>query len=428
MATDAIAKYLSRHAESATADLAAVSGAWSHAVVIPCAAEGPAFFQTLQSLEKAADSCGARPLVVVVINGRLDAPEHVHQANVALDDALSQRATAESAAHDGLRTLVVGALTLLVCARHREGARFPADQGVGLARKLGCDLALALWAAGRIDDPWLRTTDADAEVPSDYFAGPAISDVAAFIYPFVHDPAPPALVRYEIKLRYVALGLHWAGSPYAYQAVGSTIAVHAGAYAKVHGFPKRLAAEDFYFLDKLAKLGGILRSRRSPIRLRGRPSDRVPFGTGAGMAQIAADEGQGQPLHLYAPEVWDALRAWLTQLRALRAADDLETMTPEWAVNRHGGALSRILSQDAPPETRDRQLETYFDAIRTLRFLHITRDGGLPSIPWREALERAPFIPTLDAHADASALLEALQTYESELMLGAVVGPGSSGR
>ena len=33
-----------------------------------------------------------------------------------------------------------------------------------------------------------------------------------------------------------------------------------------------------------------------------------------------------------------------------------------------------------------------FDGFRTLKLIHALRDGGLSSLPWREALVAAPFI------------------------------------
>ncbi|GIR63469.1 MAG: hypothetical protein CM15mP68_1350 [Pseudomonadota bacterium] len=44
------------------------------------------------------------------------------------------------------------------------------------------------------------------------------------------------------------------GSAYAYPTLGSTISVHAQSYARVRGYPKRNAGEDFYLLNKLNKL------------------------------------------------------------------------------------------------------------------------------------------------------------------------------
>ena len=62
---------------------------------------------------------------------------------------------------------------------------------------------------------------------------------------------------YEYSLRYYVAGLTYAQSPYAFHTIGSTMAVNAEHYASVRGFPRREAGEDFYLLNKLAKVGSV---------------------------------------------------------------------------------------------------------------------------------------------------------------------------
>ena len=46
--------------------------------------------------------------------------------------------------------------------------RLNPKQGVGLARKIGTDLALALIAQDRVRSPWILQTDADVALPPSY--------------------------------------------------------------------------------------------------------------------------------------------------------------------------------------------------------------------------------------------------------------------
>src|SRR5262249_38957583 len=139
----------------------------------------------------------------------------------------------------------------------------PEGQGVGLARKIGFDLAARLFAAGRLRSPFIHSTDADVRLPEDYFERAEEGAIAAaLVYPFSHRPEEdPVLARavflYEISLRYYVLGLAFAGSPHAYHTIGSAFAARASAYVSVRGFPKRDAAEDFYLLSKIAKVGPV---------------------------------------------------------------------------------------------------------------------------------------------------------------------------
>ena len=133
---------------------------------------------------------------------------------------------------------------ILVVDRFTPPGFFPDDQGVGLARKIGVDLCARLHASGRLASSFVHTTDADVELPNDYFDRTPAGPAAALLFPFFHRPdVEPRLGRavllYEISLRYYVLGLSFAGSPYAFHTIGSTIATDVGAYMKVRGFPKR---------------------------------------------------------------------------------------------------------------------------------------------------------------------------------------------
>ena len=73
------------------------------------------------------------------------------------------------------------------------------------------------------------------------------------IFPVDNDETK-AIICYEIFLRYYVLGLKFAKSDYAFHTIGSTMLCTPDAYVKVEGMNKRKAAEDFYFLEKLAKI------------------------------------------------------------------------------------------------------------------------------------------------------------------------------
>ncbi|MCA9665478.1 MAG: hypothetical protein KC503_07815, partial [Myxococcales bacterium] len=296
---------------------------------------------------------------------------------------------------------------LVLVDRASEGRRFGPRDGVGLARKVGADVAAALALRGVVSTRWLHYTDADARVPPDYFALPterALGGCSALIYPFWHDvqrgiaegDAPSrALALYELSLRYYALGLAHAGSPYAFHTVGSTLVVDLYAYGRVHGMPRLMAGEDFHLLDKLAKVGRVLTMARDPITLLCRPSERVPFGTGAAMAAI----GEGS-LDCYSPQVFEVLAAFHAEIHA-RAADVAIPAAPpplgDWLEAGAGplrAAVADVIARAPDVKRALRQAFVRFDALRTLQLVHRVRDAGCGELPWREALERAPFVPS----------------------------------
>ena len=184
------------------------------------------------------------------------------------------------------------------------------------------------------------------DLPNDYFDQTAALDpegTGAAIYAFEHrfDPAPAvaqAARLYEISLRYNVLGLAWAGSPYAYQSMGSCVVISGNSYAAVRGFPRKNAAEDFYVLNKLAKVGSIFRLTGSPILLEGRPSDRVPFGTGRAIRDLVSKKRGLANFRLFHPLVFAHLAGWLDVLGAI---DGLE-----WSPD--GGEIA-FASQAGPP-------------------------------------------------------------------------------
>ena len=69
-----------------------------------------------------------------------------------------------------------------------------------------------------------------------------------------------------------------------------------------------------------------------------------------------------------------------------------------------------------------RRVHTWFDALRTLRFIHGMRDLCLPSLPWREALGAADFLQSpFCAGASPEEVCRVLA--EAEATLPAQVGP-----
>ena len=118
-----------------------------------------------------------------------------------------------------------------------------------------------------------------------------------------------AICCYEIFLRAYVMGLSFAGSPYAFHAIGSTMACTAQAYVDVRGMNRRTAAEDFHFLNKLAKIGSIGVIETTTVFPSPRPSKRVPFGTGQRVLRFMT--GGTDEYRLYDPRIFEILREWL---------------------------------------------------------------------------------------------------------------------
>jgi hypothetical protein len=284
------------------------------------------------------------------------------------------------------------------------------QEGVGGARKIGADFALGLMAEGLLKPGWLHTSDADATVSTDYFVAPDLAaGLSALIYPFAHryplqslngwqKTIAAASLAYETHLHYYRLGLCWAGSPYGFTPLGSCMAAHPAAYAQVRGFPRRAAGEDFYLLNKLAKLGSLYQ-HPSPVILKPRTSNRVPFGTGPAVAARLKGLAQDD----YHPACFVQLKHWLDTLshwyhqQAQAGRPDIAALDQACrlldepcltALNHLGlqDLLSHLARQATNANQALRMTHEFFDGFKTLKWIHRLTHTHYPRLPITELM------------------------------------------
>lgn len=291
-------------------------------------------------------------------------------------------------------------LNVLVLDFTNSANAIPAKQGVGLARKLGLDLAIRLCerqlAGGEATPHWLHNCDADVSWPTGYMQIPAPQPgQVVSLYPFRHQPEPgwqQAMALYDLRLQYYVALLNRAGSPYAFQTLGSAIAVTPQAYIQVHGMPKRSGGEDFYFLNKLAKLGVINSLEQPELTIAGRPSERVPFGTGPALKDIRQLADPLADYQLYHPLGFERLRLLLSAVRSYHAqngdflsflanncgahAEVIENVVCQLGVQRFLSHLARQTHQRPFPQL----FHIWFDGFQTLKFIHTMRALDCPDL------------------------------------------------
>lgn len=344
--------YLARYAEPEAGRWPWPARSYRHALSIP------AFDETGDFLQHVLPRGAADLIVIVVAN----VPDHVSREDAAF--ARTRQLLDLAGGFDRARNVDV----MIV---DRVNAPIPRRAGVGLARKIGADIALRRIVERRVEVPVIFSTDADASLPPGYFEA-ARGDAAGWVYPFFHTSGDADLARrglmYELALRYYVNRLEYAGSPYAFHTVGSCLAIDATSYAKVRGFPRRNAAEDFYLLNKLAKVGWIRRLRSPVIEIEARASTRVPFGTGPALARVPRDPAA---MGGYAGATFEALRMFYAAVAAGTA--------PSQPVP---GLLDAIGYR---PKRDRRAIHTWFDAFRTLKFVHAARDE-FPDTPLLDTL------------------------------------------
>lgn len=362
MRKNTIHDYLTRYAEQPTRPLP--KGHWQTCVVVPLYNEGFTPVELLESLRRAVGKLGNPAIAILVFNSK--------QSNPAAHEPLKEK----------IDSTDWGLLTIW-----SEEFVFPDAQGVGLARKIGCDLALRLYANGQLEDPYLRTTDADATVSENYFSTLDEEEKPNYYFNYVHrtldsdDGATQTAGKfYDSYLRYYMAGLEYAKSPYAFPTIGSTLAIHVQRYAEVRGFPKRIAAEDFYLLNKLAKISPVLEAPDICVQLQARTSDRVPFGTGRSIRDWSEKIRNQVPILWENPNTFRMLRKWLRAQNAFAQHGDFSLF--ETQLNGTQGDLLKLFDKRSVQEAfntaykssihlerRLNHLNGWFDALKTRQLL-----------------------------------------------------------
>lgn len=408
-------QYLTRYAEPETALLESLAGHWQHALIIPAYKEDPGFL---------AQTLPADCLLILVLN------RPPNDTDTAWAHSIMQSLPAPSwqAGHLSLHLRPENS-ALLVVDRCLQGQPIPAKQGVGLARKIGADIACQLLATDTLQSPWLACTDADALLPADYWTALQRQDdkAAACVFPFTHQretDAADAIRCYELHMLYYVAGLRFAASPYAWPTIGSCIAVNAKAYTQARGYPKKAGGEDFYLLNKLAKLGGVRHLSGPTITLNARLSDRVPFGTGPALRKIQLLETT-EDFCSYHPQSFAYLKAAIAGLVQSSQADaassarqiaDNHGLNGEWFNQLwqdfgcdNAIALARKNSRSAAQIQR--HLMTWFDSFRSLKWMHACR-RWLPDQALARCINEANWLTLVQSPATtADQRLSALQEY-----------------
>ena len=357
-------------------------------VVIPAYAEADTLPASLESLAaNKKEMLDATAVLVVVNNPPLAAcPPEKLADNIRMIARLA-----------GSPALGGGKLNLFWADASSDGYEIDPAEGVGAARKIGMDTALPMlnWQA----DPLILSLDADTLVEPDYleavanfFAGDA--EAAGAWIRFEHQPGATAeeddaIAAYELFIRLYVECLRLAGSPYAYHTLGSAFAVRARDYVRAGGMRRKNGGEDFYFLQALRKIGSIGGVVATCVRPSSRPSDRVPFGTGPRIAAFLAS-GAAE-MRVYNPLIFDLLKRVYAAVdnggldgtgdaASLRLwLDALPPLAVSWLESQGFVEQWPSIVRNTPCSSVKRRwaFHTWFDAFKTLKFVHFC-EAGMP--------------------------------------------------
>jgi len=369
----------------------------ANTVVIPVLQERDSLFQTLATLAKNPSADLLRTMVICVVNNRrpsLAGSEAIadNQETLAILHGLIKNAVISDSSDIKLKeyceVIACSGLRLAAIDASSPGLEIAdSEGGVGASRKIGMDAALMILTAQGAGQGIISCLDADTLVEKNY-----LSAIAAF-FRDNHCPAATAkyahqkpasidllsaICRYEIFLRAYVIGLSFAASPYAFPSIGSTISCTAESYIAVRGMNRRAVAEDFHFLDKLAKLGNIGLIEGTTVHPSARTSHRVAFGTGRKMLYFL-EEGRDE-YALYHTDIFIILGEWLAEVAAnpdrsadaiMKAAENIHPLLHEYlTIARFPEKWDVMRKNCADPDHLRRQFHVWFDGLKTLKLVH----------------------------------------------------------
>ena len=197
------------------------------------------------------------------------------------------------------------------------------------------------------------------------------------------------------------------------------------AYVKVEGMNKRKAAEDFYFLEKLAKIFPIGEIKSTSIHPSKRGSWRVPFGTGKSVDRYLSNSRD--EYLLYNPKSFVILKTWLEVLNDTLISDQSALM--KISKNIHPALsdfltqqdfenfINKVLLKNNNPTEIEKQKHFWFDAFRTLKLIHYLRDATYPNINMFSAIDELLRMMKIENSIKRKSEIPDLKTQKEYLIL-----------
>jgi hypothetical protein len=358
-------------------------------VVIPCYDE-PDLPRTLESLHRCRRPRGAVEVLLVWNAGEHDG-EQLRRRNQTMMEQIHGWRVSHDEPRFRFQTLNFPRLP----ARHA---------GVGLARKIGMDAAVARFAAVGNPHGIIASLDADCICDNNYLIAleshfESQPDTGACTIYFEHALEGPlqndlyqAITRYELFLRYYRHGLRYARFPFAHYAIGSCLAIRCDFYARQGGMNRRKAGEDFYFLNKLLAVGGVSENTATRVMPGVRLSTRTPFGTGR-----ALNDHLGKPpadWETYDPRVFRDLAALIAgidtyyeiapgewQVQTTLSHSMREFLTANGIIEKH----AEIRANCADRASFRKRFFQWFDGFRALKFIHHASEHAYGRQPLEQA-------------------------------------------
>jgi hypothetical protein len=373
-------------------------------VVVPAIQEYENIKRLLKSLADNDKNYLEKTLVIFVVNNSTVSDSSIKNDNYKTLEFLRQIIN-NNTGDDFIKMICNSGMRIGIIDAATSGNEFDGNEaGVGLARKIGMDEALKVFDYSLPNKKIIIALDADCTVENNYLSTIYSSfnnrNLSAATIEFQHNLSEDeinkaAIISYEIFLRHYVTGLLFAGSPYAYHTIGSTIVCDHEAYIKCGGMNKKPAAEDFYFLQKLAKNYTIYRISSTHVKPSSRESWRVPFGTGRSMTDYNSN---GKEILLYDPVEYLILKEWLILFNSdvalnteylLKEAKKIHSELYLFLEHKmFSKDWNNILENSKTGKQLMYQRKNWFDAFNTLKLIHHLRDTTFPMLNFKEGIEK----------------------------------------
>ncbi len=377
----------------------------NYVIVIPAIAEYDNIKILLDTISRCESTYFSTTLILFVINNPPSAVEEVKADNRNSLWLLREIISGNQSNEFTEKIIYSGLQIGLVDASSTGKELDENNSGVGLARKIGMDLALTVFDYSVSGKKIILCLDADCTVSENYITAVAdefnYQNCNAAIVNFEHlidekYETNDAIICYELFLRYYVAGLRYAKSDYAFHTIGSTMVCDHIAYIKTGGMNKREAAEDFYFLEKVSKSYKIFEINSATVYPSSRKSWRVPFGTGQRVTRFL--EQTYNEYLLFDPEVFELLRLWMvifnseeliTTAQYLDAAKKIHEELYYFLLKQDfEKQWDKIFSNSKSKRQLELQKKLWFDGFKTLKLIHHLRDTAFPQLNMFDALDK----------------------------------------
>ena len=269
-------------------------------ITIPCYNEYAYIFKTLNSISEQNSILLDKTLVIVVINNSKNENQEIQKNN--------------GRTYEKLILLKYNFDLSIVDCYLKNKALPEKTAGVGMARKIACDMSLNYMNPNSL----FCFIDADTKISSDYLTQINLSykkynwDAATVMFQHQNDePQTDKMIKdYESFLVSTSNLLENSGSPYHYIPIGSSMICNMKSYIGVGGMNTRKAAEDFYFLQELQKTFGVFKIKKNLIYPSSRYTTRAYLGTSSRLLKCINGELKIKSLY-YTNRSFEILKQWL---------------------------------------------------------------------------------------------------------------------